>query len=132
MTAADPYTDPTTGCLHNRLGITDPQQLRILEAALVAEAERDIYAETDIVVVTWDSAHWRATHRRLFGDIYPWAGEYRTIDIEKDGHVFHPAARLDQGVAWCIGRLREVALGPRTPLSRCSTSLASPSVRTHE
>lgn len=112
MAAADPYTDPATGCLHNLLGITDPLQLRSLEAALVGEAERDLYARPDLIEATWDSDHWRATHRHLFGDIYAWAGEYRTIDIEKDGHTFHPVARLDQAIAWCTGQLRRAALGP--------------------
>lgn len=109
MAVADPYIDPATGCLHNLLGIADPQRLRSLEAALVGEAERDLYARPCLIQATWDSHHWRATHRHLFGDIYPWAGEYRTIDIEKDGHSFHPVARLDQAVAWCTSQLRQAA-----------------------
>lgn len=109
MAVADPYIDPATGCLHNLLGIADPQRLRSLEAALVGEAERDFYARPSLIQATWDSHHWRATHRHLFGDIYPWAGEYRTIDIEKDGHSFHPVARLDQAVAWCTSQLRQAA-----------------------
>lgn len=109
----DPYTDPATGCLLNLLGIADPAQLLVVEAALVAEAERSLYAHPDLLRQTWDGAHWRAVHRYLFGDIYAWAGELRSVDIHKDGHRFHPAARLAQGVAWCMDQLRAVATGPR-------------------
>ncbi len=110
--AVDPYTDPATGCFYNLLGITDPALLLLVEAALVAEAERSLYVRPKIVRRSWDSDHWRSVHRYLFGDIYAWAGEFRTVDIHKEGHRFHPIARLAQGVTWCMARLHDVAIGP--------------------
>lgn len=31
----------------------------------------------------FDLAHLQAIHKRLFGDVYDWAGEIRTVDISK-------------------------------------------------
>lgn len=36
----------------------------------------------------FDLAHLQATHRYIFGDIYPWAGELRTVRITKGGDLF--------------------------------------------
>lgn len=35
-----------------------------------------------------DYAHYRALHRHLFADVYPWAGEVRTIRIGKGNNWF--------------------------------------------
>ena len=32
---------------------------------------------------TYDSDHLRAIHRHLFGRVYEWAGEYRTVGVAK-------------------------------------------------
>lgn len=88
----DPYTDPATGCLHNLLGITDPALLLVVEAAFAAEAERSLRAHPSLISQTWDAAHWRAVHRHLFSDVYRWAGDFRTVDIQK-GRSPVPSAR---------------------------------------
>jgi cell filamentation protein len=36
----------------------------------------------------YDLGHLSAFHRRIFGDIYEWAGELRTVAIAKDDSVF--------------------------------------------
>lgn len=123
--AVDPYTDPATGCLLNLLGITDPARLLVVEAALVAEAERSLYAHPELIRQTWDGGHWRAVHRYLFGDVYAWAGEYRSVDLHKEGHRFHPVARLAQGVVWCMDQLRAVATGPLLEPARLADALSA-------
>jgi fido (protein-threonine AMPylation protein) len=35
----------------------------------------------------FDLAHLQAIHRYLFGDVYEWAGQLRTIDIAKGGNA---------------------------------------------
>lgn len=77
----DPYTDPATGVLHNRLGITDYARLREAEAALTKVAIVRLALEA--VPGHYDLAHLQAFHRRIFGKIYPWAGEIRTVAIAK-------------------------------------------------
>ncbi|MGH3495612.1 MAG: Fic/DOC family protein [Sciscionella sp.] len=87
----DPYVDPATGVLRNLLGLT--------ERDLLASAEADI---TDALVIRlrlrclpggYDLAHLQAFHRKIFGDIYPWAGEIRTVDIAK-GTSFCPVRNI--------------------------------------
>lgn len=66
--SVDPYVDPRTGVLRNRLGITDAALLAQAEARLVAAAEVVLFAER-LNHGQYDLAHLRAIHRRLFGEI---------------------------------------------------------------
>ncbi|MEV5706895.1 Fic family protein [Actinoallomurus sp. NPDC052274] len=81
----DPYIDPATGVLKNKLGCDTHEALRqaerdITRAALIRLAVRP-------VVGAYDLDHLCAFHRAVFGDIYEWAGEVRTVTIAK-GDVF--------------------------------------------
>ncbi len=77
----DPYLDPDTGVLRNRLGITDHARLLEVEAGLSLAALADI--GTRILPGSYDLDHLRSFHREIFGDLYPWAGEVRTVDIAR-------------------------------------------------
>lgn len=77
----DPYTDPTTGLLRNRLGITDADRLREAEAGLSLAALAELAFR--IIPGSYDLEHLCAFHREIFGDIYPWAGEIRVVGIAK-------------------------------------------------
>ncbi|NUU20894.1 MAG: cell filamentation protein Fic [Streptomycetaceae bacterium] len=87
----DPYVDPETGLLRNRLGIRD--------SLLLSRAEADLshlgLTELDRRPLPggYDLAHLRAFHRAIFGDLYPWAGELRTVEIAKS-HAFCPARNI--------------------------------------
>jgi cell filamentation protein len=85
--AADPYLDPVSGVLRNRLGLTNAQQLAQAEAALAAAAEIRLFEE-GLALGHHDFAHLRAIHRHLFGRLYDWAGEIRTVNIVKGDTVF--------------------------------------------
>jgi cell filamentation protein len=82
---ADPYTDPDTGVLRNNLGLG--------AAAELAAAEREITHVALILLrespvqATYNLSHLCAIHRRIFGDIYDWAGQVRTVAIAK-GSMF--------------------------------------------
>jgi fido (protein-threonine AMPylation protein) len=82
----DPYTDPASGILKNRLGITDTLTLEATEAALVAVRSYELLERP--LLGRFDLAHLQAIHRYLFGDVYEWAGQLRTIDISRDGSAF--------------------------------------------
>lgn len=82
---SDPYTDPVTGCLVNRLGLTDPAALAAAEREIVNLAA--LALARDSVGGRFDLAHLQEVHRRLFGVVYPWAGQLRTVVIAK-GSVF--------------------------------------------
>jgi len=81
----DPYSDPATGVLHNRL--------KLRSAAALEAAEREIthaaliLLDESPVSPSYDLPHLREIHRRIFGDIYEWAGQIRMVAIAK-GAVF--------------------------------------------
>lgn len=77
----DPYTDPATGVLHNRLGITDPIRLSQAEAGLTHAALADLAVRG--LPGSYDLTHLCGFHREIFGDLYPWAGEIRTVTIAR-------------------------------------------------
>jgi cell filamentation protein len=77
----DPYSDPSSGVLYNRLGINDAETLRRVEADLSYAAIVDLGSR--ILPGGYDLTHLRSFHREIFGDIYPWAGELRSVGIAK-------------------------------------------------
>ncbi len=42
----------------------------------------------------FDSAHLQAIHRYLFQDVFPWAGEFRIVNISKGSSNFGPAMHI--------------------------------------
>ncbi|WP_072387085.1 Fic family protein [Hyphomicrobium sp. CS1BSMeth3] len=86
---ADPYLIPGTTILANKLGIRDAEQLREAEFALTrANALSAMqYADRQRVI---GERTWRGIHRRLFGDVYAWAGRYRTTELRKGQDAFAP------------------------------------------
>lgn len=78
---SDPYADPTTGVLRNRLGITDAERLRIAESAITTVALAAL--DASLLPGSYDLTHLSAFHRRIFGRVYPWAGEIGTVAIAK-------------------------------------------------
>ncbi|WP_375640346.1 type II toxin-antitoxin system protein adenylyltransferase VbhT [Bartonella sp. MM55XZML] len=84
--SGDSYTDPETGVMYNRLGIKDKATLQRVESTIT-------YVKSFEFVHTpiggkFDLDYMKEIHRRLFGDIYEWAGEIRSIDITKGGCLF--------------------------------------------
>jgi cell filamentation protein, protein adenylyltransferase len=77
----DSYVDPATGVLRNLAGITDPERLKEVEAGVSAGAINVLRVEA--LPGSYDLEHLRAFHRRIFGRLYPWAGEIRTVAIGK-------------------------------------------------
>jgi hypothetical protein len=53
----------------------------------------------------FDVAHLKAVHRHVFQDVYSWAGQFRTINISKAGHLFGAAAFLERSLASLFQRL---------------------------
>jgi cell filamentation protein len=79
--SGDPYANPVTGVLRNKLGLGTAEELaaaerEITHAALILLSESPVRA-------AYDLPHLCAIHRRIFGDIYEWAGQIRTVAIAK-------------------------------------------------
>lgn len=102
----DPYSDPATGVLRNRLGIRGQGALDQAEAGLT-NARLIELAQRYSVRPTGDLEELRGIHRHLFQDLYDWAGQLRTVDIRKpDGQPFLPASRIQGGAGFVFDELR--------------------------
>lgn len=77
----DPYIDPRHQILINRLGITNQEELERVESALVGVRIFELSLKP--ISGHFDLAHLQRIHQHLFGEIYEWAGELRTVDITK-------------------------------------------------
>lgn len=78
----DPYFDDTVGDLRNLLGAKSPDELKKLEAQIVFANELEL--ESIDIARTNDLAEILALHKQLFGNVYDWAGQIRTVDIKKN------------------------------------------------
>jgi cell filamentation protein len=99
----DPYADPATGVLRNKLGLIttaelDDSEREITHAALILLRETPVRA-------AYDLPHLCAVHRRIFGDIYDWAGQLRTVAIAK-GSLFCLPQYIEPSAAEIFRQLR--------------------------
>ncbi|MGV2929295.1 Fic family protein [Macrococcus capreoli] len=80
----DPYVYEGTDILKNTLGIRNKEALREFEQNTVSNHMEDLdHISYDVK----SSQGIKDLHKYLFGEVYPWAGEYRTISIEKPEKV---------------------------------------------
>jgi cell filamentation protein len=97
----DPYLDLDSGVFRNLLGITDGSELAHVEAVLTASRIYDL--ERSILAGAYDLTHLQAFHHHIFGDLYDWAGELRTVTIGR-GTLFsrpeHIAGDAEELFAW--------------------------------
>lgn len=101
---ADPYSDPVSGVLVNRLGLATQAELERVERdvtsfALLRLRDRPLPGGYDL-------AHLQGFHRAIFADIYPWAGEIRTVAISK-GNLFCLPQFIEPSAAVIFEELRD-------------------------
>jgi cell filamentation protein len=77
----DPYSDPVTGVLYNKLGLRSTAALEAAEREITHAAL--ILLDESPVSPSYDLSHLQEIHKRIFGDIYQWAGQIRTVAIAK-------------------------------------------------
>ncbi|MGH3279319.1 MAG: hypothetical protein ACRDNW_09290, partial [Trebonia sp.] len=98
----DPYADPVTGVPRNKLGLGTAAALEAAEREITHAAM--ILLRESPVRATYDLAHLCAIHRRIFGDIYDWAGQIRTVAIAK-GSMFCLPQFIEQAMTGISGQL---------------------------
>lgn len=59
------------------------------------------------VAPTFDLGHLQAIHRQLFQDVYPWAGEARTVNMAKGGQAFLSWEAIEETSAGVAEHVRE-------------------------
>ena len=82
----DHYLDEETGVLKNKLGLSDKDLLEEREANFAYGRSYELSQKP--LEGEFDLDHICAIHRKLFGDVYDWAGEIRDIDIAKGNSFF--------------------------------------------
>ncbi|HTC92030.1 MAG TPA: Fic family protein [Terriglobales bacterium] len=84
--ATDPYVYPGTNILKNLAGIEDSNRLQQFEA--ISTAHRISVLRFHPMPGVFDASHLQRIHRSIFQDVYSWAGEFRTVDIRKEGEFW--------------------------------------------
>ena len=92
VTSSNDGCYPGTTVLVNKLGLKNQEALDAAESVAAALHFVEIESEPSVAPFTFD--YYCSLHKRLFGDLYDWAGELRTIDLSKNGTTFYPASSL--------------------------------------
>jgi cell filamentation protein len=79
--AIDPHFDSANGILRNLRGFTEPRQLDRFERRQALKALIDLAINP--VRGNFDQIHLQAIHKRIFAQVYPWAGELRRVNIAR-------------------------------------------------
>jgi cell filamentation protein len=103
--SGDPYLDPRSGIFRNRLGLTNRAELATAEKRLTTARIGQLRKRR--LPGTYDLVHLRAFHWTIFQDVYPWAGQLRTVLIVKAGASFCLPRQIESTAADVFGRLAE-------------------------
>lgn len=87
------YIDPQSGILKNLVDIKDAADLMFFESVAVAKRLSEIHKKP-IKISGVESLF--AIHKHLFQDVYAWAGEERTVEINKEGKQFFPTNSFEK------------------------------------
>ena len=96
--------------LRNLLGIRSVREMQKAESRALYLATQALIDET-LLNQRFVAVDLSRIHRLWLGDIYPWAGEYRSVNIAKGGFMF---AAADQ-VSRLMGQLEDGPLRELTP-----------------
>lgn len=80
--AHDPYVDPETGVLINKVYATSREELAQIESDLVTVRTLELFENPP--KPTADLEELASIHEQLFQDVYSWAGAIRTVDVRKN------------------------------------------------
>ncbi len=120
--AHDPHSQDGHPCPRNRFGFADYAKLQIIEAPFVAKRGGEL--EDIGITGTFDPAHLRAIHKYLFQDVFPWAGDFRVVNISKGNSMFGPALHIVGALTDVLAKLKAesflVELAPQAFAARAA------------
>jgi cell filamentation protein len=109
----DPYLYEDCAVLRNKLGIKDEDMLNLAEVEFSCNAINDLL--TNPIPGEYDFAHMCRFHARIFSDVYDWAGQPRTVPIEKAeavlGHMtieYSPPQEIESMATEVLERLNAI------------------------
>jgi len=111
----DPYVYPGTLVLRNKLGISDLRKLEDAERRFTWMRRQQI--EENPTTGDFDLAHLQQIHRRLFADVFDWAGELRTVVLSKGDSTFYAASDFSPGAEFTFGYLHDGPLLESRPIN---------------
>ncbi|MGB0723310.1 MAG: Fic/DOC family protein [Gammaproteobacteria bacterium] len=84
--------------LRNKLAIQDAAEMDDVELDLLIQLYDEIpeQVEVDQTITSDDLKAW---HHRWLGNVYPWAGKYRTVNMGKGAFQFAAAAQVERLMA---------------------------------
>ena len=85
--------DSEGGVMENKLGIARAMDMDEVELVLLQKLYVSVLQE-HLPPGRISILHLKRWHRRWLGNVYDWAGQYRTVNMSKDGFPFAPAAQL--------------------------------------
>ena len=95
---------PDTAVLINRFDIRNEKELEQIEAD-ITKLRINQWAINPLSC-SFDFEYYKAIHAYLFGDLYDWAGQIRTVNISKRGTVFCPAEKIETQAELIFARLK--------------------------
>ncbi|MCW2751724.1 MAG: filamentation induced by cAMP protein Fic [Aeromicrobium sp.] len=103
--------DPTSDVLRNKVNAVTVEELRVAENDLLEARLAELRSEPTLIDRTYNLDHLQAIHRYLFQDVYEWAGELRTVGMNKgEGESFMPPLGIEQPFGHVEQRIRETDL----------------------
>jgi len=103
------FWEPGGTVLRNLYGVRDG-------AVLARQEYRETYLRQVAIELgrveiprTYDAEHVRAIHRELFGNVYEWAGEYRTVGIAKGWSNFAEPTQIEGYLADAARTIRQTS-----------------------
>ncbi|MCL4498840.1 MAG: Fic family protein [Chloroflexi bacterium] len=107
--------------LRNKLGVRSKSTMNALEARALAEVQTRYFLNGTVTQRTRFTRDLiRQMHRDWLGEIYEWAGSYRTVDMSRDRFMFPPA----HSVAENMEKFERDFLDPLTPCQARTVGLA--------
>ena len=99
----DPYRYPDASVFINRFDIRNADELARIKRELTY-TKLGLLAQQ--VIGRFDVAHLKRIHFELFGELYSWAGQFRTVDIAKEHTLFCRVNFLEAEVTRLFPRSR--------------------------
>ena len=106
------YLYPETNTLKNKLNIKDHDQLAKLDAEMSFEKLYELYENP--IKGKFDKEHLKSIHKYIFKDLYNWAGEYRTVFMQKSTSLFSQVETIDLELENDLKMLNEKVLQIKT------------------
>lgn len=99
------YCYPDSSVLRNKLNLRDAALLRRVEADLSGARQTEIFYSP--VVGGFTTTHLCRIHRKLFGDVYSFAGHFRREDIAKGSTRFLAYFQIKEKLQTLLNELKQ-------------------------